>query len=206
MLPGPTIIKKCSACSKSIKQGTLRSSNTFGATQWTDGKQHAPMQPDQPWLVLCPHCHAPLWIDELEELGEVSWGEKGGEFAEALAYKRPTLEDYLALLGKSALEPKKIRYLRLKAWWSSNDARRTAKNTIPMSPSEISNLQAFAQLLDESNDNDRLMKAEVFRELGQFEVSLALLDKPVNANLIKVVEQIRGRAKKGDPLVRILNF
>jgi len=68
MLPGLTIIKKCSACSKLIKQETISSGNTFGATFWTDGKREAPMLPEQPWLVMCPHCHVPLWIDELEEL------------------------------------------------------------------------------------------------------------------------------------------
>ena len=43
MLPGPTIIKKCLVCSKSIEHHTIGSGNTFGATFWTDGKREAPM-------------------------------------------------------------------------------------------------------------------------------------------------------------------
>jgi len=51
MLPGPTIVRKCSTCGKLIAQPTLLSGNTFGARFWTDGKREAPMLPEQPWLV-----------------------------------------------------------------------------------------------------------------------------------------------------------
>ena len=44
MLPGPTIIRRCSACGNPIAQGTLASWNTFGARFWTDGKMEAPMK------------------------------------------------------------------------------------------------------------------------------------------------------------------
>jgi len=44
------------------------SGNTFGATFWTDGKRDAPMLPDLPEFVKCPHCKLLLWINEQEEL------------------------------------------------------------------------------------------------------------------------------------------
>lgn len=114
MQPGPTIIKKCSDCYKSIKQPTLLSGNTFGATFWTDGKQEAPMLPDQPWLVLCPFCHAPLWIDELEKLGEIKYSENSiGKFNDAIEYKTPSVDDYAALLEKGISSQKKERYIRI---------------------------------------------------------------------------------------------
>jgi hypothetical protein len=52
---GTTIIKKCLECSGLIKEYTIMSGNTFGAIFWTDGKRDAPMLPDLPWLVKCPH-------------------------------------------------------------------------------------------------------------------------------------------------------
>ncbi len=61
MLPGPTIIKRCSDCSQLIEQSTLDSGNTLGAKFWTDGKRYFPMLPDNPWLVECPHCQAFLF-------------------------------------------------------------------------------------------------------------------------------------------------
>jgi hypothetical protein len=74
MMPGPTLIRRCSLCLKLFLQETISSGNTFGASWWTDGKMEAPMLPDEPWLVKCPHCGALLWIDEQEEVGNFSWG------------------------------------------------------------------------------------------------------------------------------------
>ena len=71
MLPGPTIIKKCSACSGLIEKYTVTSGNTFGAIFWTDGKMEAPMLSDNPKLVKCPHCGSLIWIDALETVEEV---------------------------------------------------------------------------------------------------------------------------------------
>lgn len=71
MMPGPTAIRRCSACSKLIAERTIMSGNTFGARRWTDGKLNAPMLPEQPWLVKCPHCFALVWIDEQEEVSSV---------------------------------------------------------------------------------------------------------------------------------------
>ena len=70
MRPGPTIIRKCSSCAAPMAQATFRSWNTFGGTLWSDGKVEAPMLPNRPWLVKCPHCNSLLWIDEQAELEE----------------------------------------------------------------------------------------------------------------------------------------
>ena len=95
MTPGPTIIRKCSACVKHITQDTIGSGNTFGARFWTDGKRDAPMLPDQPWLIRCPHCATLIWIDEQEQVGEIEpWGEKGqaaGNFKDARPASEPNI-------------------------------------------------------------------------------------------------------------------
>lgn len=115
MKPGPTIIRKCSVCTKPVKQHTIGSGNTFGATFWTDGKREASMLPDQPWMVICPHCHSTLWIDELETLGETGpWGDGRGKFKDAIEYETPSLDDYLTALGKGEDTPEKERYVRLR--------------------------------------------------------------------------------------------
>jgi hypothetical protein len=207
MTPGPTIVKKCSACLKSIKQHTIASGNTFGATFWTDGKREAPMLPDQPWLVMCPHCHELLWIDELEELGEIEpWGDDRGKFKDAREYEEPSLDDYFALIGNGAGDPQKERYARLRTWWAGNDQRRTNASEISMSPLEVENVTAFAQMLDESDSNDLVMKAEAMRELGRFDDALSLLAKSVDENISQAVKIIKGLSEKRDPYVREMHF
>ena len=207
MRPGPTIIRKCSACEKSITQRTITSGNTFGATYFTDGKRIAPMLPDQPLLVLCPHCRASLWIEELENLGAVrAGGEAQQRWRDARVYETPSRNDYFALLAKGLADPKKERYLRLRAWWAGNDERRTEASEIPLSSIETANLIALAQMLHESDDRDLLQKAEVMRELGRFDDALLLLATSESDKIAQAVTIIKNLALHRDPQVRRMHF
>lgn len=78
MQPGKSIVRACPSCGQEVIESTTLSGNTFGALFWTDGKCEAPMLPDMPWLVKCPGCEAPLWIDEATKLGEIDWPKIGG--------------------------------------------------------------------------------------------------------------------------------
>ena len=165
------------------------------------------MLPDQPWLVMCPHCRAPLWIDELEKLGQVDpWDEDGGRLSDARICETPSPADYFALLNKGIAEPNRERYARLRLWWTENDRRRNQAGELLMSSREVMNLTAIAQKLDESIASDLVMKAEAMRELGRFDDALALLAKVSDENLAQAVEIIRTLSAKKDPYVRQMNF
>jgi hypothetical protein len=207
MTPGSTIIKKCKDCFRPIAQNTIASGNTFGAVFWTDGKSEAPMLPDQPWLIKCPHCHALLWIDELEELGQVEdWGDEDNKFKDTNEFDNPIIEDYFALLLQGVVAPEKERYVRLRAWWSGNDERRNKISYIPMTSLEKANLTAFVQILDESDATDLVMKAEAMRELGRFDEALSLLVKSVSEDTEQAVKIISDLSEQGDPYVREIHF
>lgn len=204
MTPGPTIIRKCSACGKLIGEHTIGSGNTFGAKFWTDGKREAPMLPDQPWLVKCPHCSTLVWIDEQEQVGEMEpWGpckQNDSGFHNARPFAVPSLQDYLCAI-RSTSDARKERYLRLRTWWAGNDSRRQGAAT-PLSDDESANIAAFAALLDESDENDRIMKAEVMRELGNYEDALALLSHPFREELVYPATIIKGLAQQKTPFVQ----
>ena len=51
------------------------------------------------------------------------------------------------------------------------------------------NLILLLTVLNEADENDLLMKAEVLRNLGRFEESRLLLDKVKNPDLIEVKEK-----------------
>jgi hypothetical protein len=57
-------------------------------------------------------------------------------------------------------------------------------------------------LLDENDDKDRIMKAEIFRELGEFDKSVALLDHDFAGRLSTVGVFIKGLCEKKDTHVR----
>lgn len=203
MMPGSTVIRRCSVCAKLIAQETIASGNTFGARFWTDGKRDAPMLPDQPWLVKCRHCRALVWIDEQEKVGEVEpWDSGDATFGDARPYITPSVRDYFAILEEGVSDNKKVTYLRRRAWWAGNDARRQGGDATPLSDVETANLHAFAALLDESDENDRIMKAEVMRELGEYEDATALLSKPFSDGLAQAVAIIKGLTAQRISFVR----
>jgi len=207
---GPTIIRKCSACDKHIAQQTIGSGNTFGARFWTDGWREAPMLPDNPWLVKCPHCSNLVWIDEQKRIGEIElWGPKGetaDRFTDALPASAPTPSEYTAFLSAGVHDKKKERYVRLRTWQGGNDARREGDHVTPMTEAETANLRACLSLLNEKEDNDRIMKAEALRELGMFEDAEALLATRFNAKLMRAVGIIRTLNQKRITAVQEMKF
>lgn len=195
MTPGPTIIRECSACGKYIAQQTINSGNTFGARFWTDGKRDAPMLPDQPWLVKCGHCGAFLWIDEQTQVAEIDpWGSKTSateRFSDARPISTPVLQDYVSFLQACTCDKQKERYVRLRLWWAGNDTRRDSTKSVPLSSFEVENLRAFVAMLDETDENDRVMKSEGLRELGEFADAERLLATTFDEGLRQAVAIIR---------------
>lgn len=208
MTPGSIIIRRCSSCGILIQQFTLGSGNTFGATFWTDGKCEAPMLPDEPSLVKCRHCSTLVWIDELETVGEIDYDtDKGEKFKKAVGYDTPSADEYQKVLLSGISDRKKERYIRLRYWWAKNDGRRKTKKMIPLSADEIANLEAFALLLDENDDDDRLMKAEIFREIEKFEDGMSLLSKKsFGDGMTQAVEIIKGLIEKRNSSLTEMNF
>ena len=205
MLPGPTIIRQCAACAQPFQQETLMSGNTFGATFWTDGKMDAPMLPERHALIKCPHCQMLLWIDEQATLGEVEWHDQGA-FPNARAYLIPTIEDYLAVLESGNFQPEQEWYLRFHVWWAGNQPRRKRAAPPPLSEAEAENLRRLAALANDADEKDRVMKAEILRELGQFTEALALLNRPFSPNFAQAVAVIQDCARRGDPFVKKITF
>ncbi|WP_417909440.1 hypothetical protein [Candidatus Electronema sp. PJ] len=218
MIPGPTEIRECSSCRKHIAQNTLISGNNYGAVFWTDGKTDAPMLPDQPWLVKCPHCGALLWIDEQTQVGEIGGFDSepndldsettdAERFADASPALTPTLEDYVGFLKAGVHDKQKERYVRLRAWWAGNDPRRESSyQSTPLDSFEIENLRVFITLLNETDDGDRLMKAEALRELGEFAAAEKLLAAKFAKQRKEAVSIIRDLNQKRITVVEEMKF
>lgn len=195
MLLGPITIRKCSACGKNISHFSLISGNTVGALSWTDGKWLAPMCLENPRLVRCPHCPALVWMPEMKIAGEYEFGAKSDEIPEHLrdapAGSKPTFAEYMAFLSAGVQDKEKELYVRLRTWWIGNDARRDNPDAPPMTDAEKANLRSLMALMDEEYDNDRLMKAEAFRELGMFDEAEALLATRFDESIMDTVNFIR---------------
>jgi hypothetical protein len=217
MEPGPDQIVACPHCKGLAKYMTLLSGNSLGARIWTDGKQVAPMSPRPPAVVKCRHCAEYYWLAEAEEIGTVAgWGRKGQPvnpaWAAAQEVEEPTEEEYYQALAKGlATGTRQETNLRVLAWWRRNDAFRDAPQgqagDIGNTPGPWrTNLEALAPLLDEGDENDRLMKAEVLRELGEFESATQALSRVGSGEVAAVVRQLRLLCDSRDTCVRELQF
>ena len=189
MIPGPTIIISCPHCGQYAKKRTLISGNTFGAKLWSDGKKIAPMLPDFPNLVVCSKCDQFYSVKNAKKIAEIkNSAELKEKYSNVEFIEFPTFYQYLKALEKIPDE----RYIRIRIWWSYNDYFRNDhenKITPDMHDLNAKNLLALLKLLDESDQNDLLMKAEILRNLGWFEESKLLLDRISDGDLAWVKEK-----------------
>ena len=80
----------------------------------------------------------------------------------------PSEKELLGFLSGPVLPRDKELYVRVWAWRSANDAWRRVPNATPaFSKDQVQNLKALSDMLDETEPNQRILKAEIARELGR---------------------------------------
>ena len=217
MTPGPTRIIQCPGSDEIRQVPSIGSGNTFGAQFWTDGYMVAPMLPDFPAITRCTQDGPIFWIASAKVVGEISpWG---GEAASAPpAWKRA--ESVRALRGDEFLEAiaqglgdsdNKLSYLRRRAWWDANHARRprvepgppVAESDFAPGSAARANLEALVASMDESNPDQLLFKAEGLRQLARFGEAEKLLqsDKLTDPRMQAFVTAVKARTLLHDARV-----
>ncbi|HTH46229.1 MAG TPA: hypothetical protein VMB21_01835 [Candidatus Limnocylindria bacterium] len=194
MTPGPILIVKPPGCELPVKLFTFASGNLFGAVSWTDGKQEAPMMPDEPWLRKSPTEGVLFWTDGCEAVGEFDPSEGKPEPPEWASLKfavKPTEDDLFAALASGLADTEeKLRYLRTRLWWLGNDPVRRGQARRP-SPAHQQNMEAILASLSDTDPAQRLQKAELLRELARFGEALPLLDQAYPDEYARTVASIR---------------
>jgi hypothetical protein len=99
--------------------------------------------------------------------------------------------------------PEKVRYIRVRAWWSANDGLRPdrSRGTPSLSAEARANMESLLNSLSESDEQQRLMKAELARELGRFEEAERLLSGEYSEELQHAVKRICALVKQRSALV-----
>ncbi len=220
MLPGPILYLFCPKCHAVTTRPTLSSGNTFGARRWTDGKMIADMLPEFTDIIKCMNCQSFFWIDDAEVR---EWDAWYGMLSEEKIpvpdwvkrirhtyYARDlTREEYIeAINGNVANTKEREKYLRIRLWWIDNDQSRETTSAgieIQNDYSYRDNLQKLETILEENTLDERIMKAEAKRELGNFDMAIELLQKipnDVRENTRKIINLIIELAKHKDTKVR----
>lgn len=219
MQPGPTYIVACPHCGELAQQHTVASGNTFGAIFWSDGKQDAPMLPDYPVVTKCSRCFGIYWLEDARQLGELSFrsADAPQNWQDAPELVQLTVADLVQALATGFGDfPERERYLRIRLWWAINDMiryRTRELGPIGFEPASheheqhrvllVDNCVRLAELLDEERPEHRIMKAEIARELGQFEEARRLL-LHVPDEYVWVAKQLRELVDEQESGVRRL--
>lgn len=86
---------------------------------------------------------------------------------------------YRALLLGVAENKDEERYIRIKIWWIYNDCIKRRSRKYFSKADElrwIKNMKKLIKLLDQSDINQRIMIAELYRNLAKFETSISILN------------------------------
>lgn len=176
LTPGPTIIRQCPGCKQGLRELTIGSGNSFGAKWWTDGKPDAPMLPMLPELVKCPDCRWLFWMADAKKLSELEGWAVEPKWANAKSTVDPVEDDYLAAARAKGVSRPHQLYARKRAWWLANDAvRERPDRSLTWSGVRRENLEKLSALINEQEECEIILKAEIARELGQFETCAKLL-------------------------------
>jgi hypothetical protein len=156
------------------------------------------MLPTTPLLVACPHCKSSIFwptakeVDSYETYDLTGIFDAGEMLPESLALraeKKAKRQKYQGVIRYEQASPAQIvefiqdgRFdssyelpLRLLFWQRCNDDRLEV-GRVDLNFHEYENLQRLLLLIDQSSDSYMLLRAEIFRELGEFGDARRMLD------------------------------
>jgi hypothetical protein len=172
MTPGPNLVYKCPNCGKFSTRGSINSGNTFGAKIYSDGKRIAPMLPEFPAIIKCKGCEIFYWLNDENEVGEYDFFEdkinkewKNADRAEFL-----NINEYNEAINlKVYKDEDDHKFLRIKLWQAINDKFRNNLDMIEYEK-EIyeENCLKLIEILDKNEIYEKIMCAEIYRNLGNF--------------------------------------
>jgi hypothetical protein len=104
-------------------------------------------------------------------------------------------EYFKAIKQDVAKDPESDKRLRILAWWRENDHHRVPDDlreapSEPINDDAISNIRSLFKLLDEEDQEQCMMKAEVARQLGNFRQAMALLEGVDDERLQRAKEEL----------------
>lgn len=200
MMPGNPRILSCPFCGKEKEIMSLSSGNSFGSTQWSDGKEIAPMMSEISFVQKCPECGKyylpcrqeyrsahytnPLECENAFKTGRITYYEC------IEAYRQLSAEEF-----KNIDEEGNVKSL---VFFRYNDffyrMNKPGENSIPSVEDRELHKEIGLWIIENWLD-DNLMKAEYYREIGEMGKAQSLLDSfvPENDFLKKVASSIQER-------------
>ena len=179
LFSGKAIYRRCPHCETTMKAPRLRFDCEDGYRYWSDGQADGGMFPVIVTKGACPACGLPFVIRESARI-QLPKGRHGRDIPEMLALDT---DAYRLLIDQKISSGNLLdeKSLRIDWWHHLNDATRSghrrSKPPVDAAWETIleQNLSCLSSLLDETVTDERVKKAELCRELGQFDQCMELL-------------------------------
>lgn len=207
----------CPHCETTFAVQTYNSYNTFGMILYTDGFAHG--IPDRAPLLACARCQRYFWLADANCIKSVDTDYYLTNPKYPLISTNPSgfIKSYYEQeVDKERWETKEQeKYIRIRAWWAENGKHRNlcpglwdrssrVDKRFRVSQKQEDNLLHLMDLLDVSDPSDVIMKAEIHRELGQFDECLKLLNFPFEDQYLQVIDTIKTQAQRKDRKVSVI--
>ncbi len=132
-----------------------------------------------PSLGKCPHCRTGFWIVDAKLLAKIQLVDRDARWDKAEPILEPSEADCLSAAGAPNLSRERELYARQRAWWLANDPVRGRTNEVVLWRAERrANLERLSSMFDTNSSLEVIYKAEIARELGQFDACRQLLARP----------------------------
>jgi uncharacterized protein YbaR (Trm112 family) len=182
-----------------------------GAMRFSDGQCKGPKLPDFPDLTKCPKCNTIFWISDLKEIATVNLLKKTRIWKLASYVDFLPIDDLYKAL-EMFKEPGIERLIRTWIWWAFNDRIRNNKKLVRTNGLLVctnddlhyavleqpnmfvdgdealweKNCERLLKLLNAKNINQKIMMAELHRNLGRFTQCVKIIKSlPVDYEWIK---------------------
>jgi hypothetical protein len=211
MIPGSIHISKCPNCSNLLSKRSLISGNTLGSKIYSDSKRVSPMLPEFPAITKCDKCQKIFWLIDAEEIGsyELAASAVRKEWANAQRVTFLSYLEYYSVLNTELIRTKEDEiFIRTRILWEYNDSYRKGRTTLESEIGKMKkkeNIEALLALLDKTDENQKLFMAELHRNIGQFEESLALLNTIHIEKLNRIKARMIEECEKQNTLVFQVN-
>ncbi len=194
MLPGNPQVLTCPFCGEEKEIMSLMSGNTFNAQLWSDNKQIAPMLPEVSYIQKCPHCGKYYILSRQKT--RYKNGEPSFDLG-TLTYQET--KEAFAQLAQDCDDEEELS-IRMMLHHAYNDHYHRSDKNPEIQPEDWELFVSNARWI--INDlTSAVIKAEFYREIGEFDQALSVLDsreRADNAFLEHIAKMVREKAENKD--------
>lgn len=203
-------IYQCNSCKAFLSTVQIYGGVFLDNPVFSDGKSVEPLLPEIIEFSNCKCCGNYFWLDDLKEIG-LSYIEEleKSNFKNALPVASLTIEEYVNGLKSDVVRSKKQEIkIRTFIWQAYNDRYR-AGNPIFLNLEDKArwreNCLRLLELIDSSKQSKKLLIAELYRNLGNFEKSLQVLNDVMSEKNKGIVEKLIAECNLRNPFVVSFN-